>query len=99
MRWCEAYIQMKEKKAFVKRKFWGQRYMVWLKPVFFIQEEWCKDENLKKLINVYGDKNEEGKKILKGEESLCLFTGHSVEQGWQPIPEDKVAEDWEIVEF
>lgn len=99
MKWCEAYIQMKENKSFVRRKVWGKSYIVWLKPVFFIQEDWCKDENLKKLVSNFGGINEEGKRILKGEEALSLFNGHSVETGWQPRPEDKVADDWEIVEL
>lgn len=99
MKWCEAYIQMKENKSFVRRKVWGKSYIVWLKPIFFIQEYWCKDENLKKLVSNFGGINEEGKRILKGEEALSLFNGHSVETGWQPRPEDKVADDWEIVEL
>lgn len=99
MKWSEAYIQMKENKAFVRRKVWGKSYIIWLKPVFFIQEDWCKDENLKKLIHNFGGINEEGKRILKGEEAISLFNGHSVEAGWQPRPEDKIADDWEIVEL
>ena len=99
MKWCEAYIQMKENKAFVRRAVWGKNYIVWLKPKFMIQEDWCKDENLKKLVSNFGGINEEGKRILKGEEALSLFNGHSVEIGWYPRPEDKVADDWEIVEL
>ena len=99
MKFHEAYEQMKNNKAFVRRSVWGDKYIIWLKPVFFIQEDWCKDENLKKLINNFGGKNEEGKRILKGEETFSLFNGHSVEAGWQPRLEDKIANDWEIVEL
>ena len=99
MKWCEAYIQMKENKAFVRRAVWGSNYLVWLKPVFMIQEDWCKDENLKKLVSNFGGINEDGKRVLKGAESLSLFNGYSVEAGWQPRPEDRVADDWMIVEL
>lgn len=99
MKWCEAYIQMKENKAFVRRTTWGSKYLVWLKPVFMIQEDWCKDENLKKLVSNFGGMGKDGKRVLKGEESLSLFNGYSVEAGWQPRPEDRVADDWIIVDL
>lgn len=97
MKWCEAYIQMKENNAFVRRKVWGKNYIIWLKPVFLIQEDWCKDENLKKIISNFGGLNGEGKKIIKGKESISLFDGFGVESGWEPRPEDKIANDWEVV--
>lgn len=97
MKWCEAYIQMKENKAFVRRTTWGSKYFVWLKPVFMIQEDWCKDENLKKLVSNFGALNDEGKRVLKGEEAFSLFNGKSVEAGWHPRPEDKLADDWTVV--
>lgn len=97
MKWCEAYIQMKENKAFVRRTTWGSKYFVWLKPGFMIQEDWCKDENLKKLVSNFGALNGEGKRVLKGEEAFSLFNGRSVEAGWHPRPEDKMADDWIVV--
>lgn len=97
MKWCEAYIQMKENKAFVRRTTWGSKYFVWLKPEFMIQEDWCKDENLKKLVSNFGALNNEGKKVLKGEEAFSLFNGKSVEAGWYPRPEDRTANDWIVV--
>ena len=97
MRWCEAYIQMKENKAFVRRTTWGRKYFFWLKPEFMIQEDWCKDENLKKLVSNFGALNGEGKRVLKGEEAFSLFNGRSVETGWHPRPEDKIADDWIVV--
>ncbi len=97
MRWCEAYIQMKENKAFVRRTTWGHKYFVWLKPEFMIQEDWCKDENLKKLVSTFGALNDEGKRVLKGEEAFSLFDGRSVQPGWYPRPEDRMADDWIVV--
>lgn len=97
MRWCEAYIQMKENKAFVRRTTWGSKYFVWLKPEFMIQEDWCKDENLKKLVSNFGALNGEGKRVLKGEEVFSLFDGRGVTAGWYPRPEDKTADDWIVV--
>lgn len=99
MRWCEIYIKMKEEGAFARRAVWGSKYLIWLKPVFMIQEDWCKDENLKTLINKFGIKNDNGVKVLKGEEAFSLFNGRTIEAGWQPRPEDKLADDWEIVKL
>ena len=97
MKWCEAYIQMKENNAFVRRSVWGTNYVLWLKPEFLIQEDWCKDENLKKLISKYGHKNDKGINVIKGVATLSLFNGHYVESGWILRQEDKVADDWMIV--
>lgn len=97
MKWCEAYIQMKDNNAFVRRKVWGKGYIAWLKPASIIKEEWCKDEKLKKLISNFGHIDKEGKKLIEGEQAICLFNGRSVETGWNPRNEDKVSEDWEIV--
>lgn len=62
-----------------------------------IQEDWCKDENLKKLVSNFGALNDEGKRVLKGEEAVSLFNGRSVEANWHPRPEDKMADDWIVV--
>ena len=98
MKWCEAYIQMKENKAFVRRESWGHKYFIWLKPSINIREEWCKDQLLLKVIQNFGMKDSDtNTKLIKAEDAICMFTGYSVETGWQPRSEDKVADDWTIM--
>lgn len=100
MKWCEAYIQMKENKAFVRRAVWGTKYLVWLKPSINIREEWCRDKLLLKVIQNFGMRDSDtNTKLVKAEDAICLFNGHSIETGWQPRPEDKVADDWMIIEL
>lgn len=96
MKWCKAYIEMKEKGAFVKRASWGNKYFCWLKPAANIQLSWCRDPQLKKVVETFGHKMENDL-YIKAEDCLCLFNGHSVETGFQLRPEDKVADDWIIV--
>ena len=96
MKWCEAYIQMKEKKAFVRRDVWDTKYFIWLKPAILVKLSWCKDENLKKVIEHFGRKVD-GDDVLRAKNTISLFNGFSVETGFQLRPEDKVADDWSVV--
>ena len=98
MKWCEAYIQMKDNKAFVRRDSWGHKYFIWLKPSVNVKLEWCKDELLKKVIEHFGH-TLDGQQIIKAEDALCLYNGYSVETGFKLRPEDKVADDWSVVKF
>lgn len=100
MKWCEAYIQMKENKAFVKRASWGIRYFIWLKPAINVREEWCKDPLLLKVIQTFGLRDADtNTKVIKAEDAICLYNGYSIETGITLRPEDKVADDWMIVKI
>ena len=100
MKWSEAYIQMKDNKAFVRRQTWGHKYFIWLKHSINIREEWCKDPLLLEVIKTFGmiDANT-NTRLIKAEDAICLFNGYSVETGMSLRPEDRVADDWEIVKL
>lgn len=96
MKWCEAYMQMKNNKAFVRRDSWGHKYFIWLKPAVDVKLEWCKDELLKKVIEHFGH-TFDGQRVIKAEDAFCLYNGYSIETGFQLRPEDKVADDWRVI--
>ena len=97
MTWLEVYKEMKDNKSFVKRKSWDKNIFIWLKPEFEIQASFCKDENLKKLVQSIGKFNSKGIQTIKGESILSICTGNSVISGFVPSVDDVNATDWEIV--
>ena len=100
MKWCEAYIKMKENKVFVRRESWGHQYFMWLKPSTWIREEWCKDPLLLQVVQNLGRKDADtNTKVIKVEDAICLYNGFSVETGITLRPEDKVADDWIVVKM
>lgn len=96
MNWTNAYIEMKDNGAFVKRASWGTKYCIWLKPAVNVQLDWCRDPQLKKIVETYGHISNDTK-VIKAEDCLCLFNGITVETGFQLRREDRVAEDWIVV--
>ena len=96
MKWCQAYIKMKDEGAFIRRATWGHKYFCWLKPAITIKLSWCRDLQLKKVIETFGH-NLDNELCIKAEDCLCLFNGITVETGFQLRPEDKIADDWEVI--
>lgn len=96
MKWSNAYIEMKNNKAVVRRKTWGSKYMIWLKPRTLINPEMCHDEVLKSIILKFGKRSDKGS-VIEAKEVICLYTGYNIETGFYLKPEDLVADDWEIV--
>lgn len=97
MTWNEAYIQMKNNNAFVRRDSWGHKYFIWLKPATHVKLEWCKDQLLRKVVETFGRKNENNEQFIRAEDALCLYNGYSVETGFQLRPEDRAADDWRVI--
>lgn len=99
MKWCEAYIQMKDNNAFVRRDCWGYKYFIWLKPAIDIRLEWCRDPQLKQVVEKYGHKTDDGSLMIKAKDCICLYNGHCVETGFVLRREDLVAEDWRVIKL
>ena len=55
----------------VSRKGWnGKGMFLWLKPATTIKAEWCKDEELKELVQANGGE-------ILGLGTICMFTHDS----------------------
>ena len=81
----------------VARKGWnGKNMFLWLKPETTIKSEWCKDPELKKLVDENGGE-------LKALGTICMYTHDSsgrnaVLTGWLASQSDMLLEDWYVVE-
>ena len=81
----------------VARKGWnGKNMFLWLKPATTIKSEWCKDPELKKLVDENG-----GELVALG--TICMYTHDSsgrraVLTGWLASQSDMLLEDWYVVE-
>ena len=81
----------------VARKGWnGKNMFLWLKPATTIKSEWCKDPELKKLVDENG-----GELAALG--TICMYTHDSsgrnaVLTGWLASQSDMLLEDWYVVE-
>lgn len=81
----------------VARKGWnGKNMFLWLKPATTIKSEWCKDPELKKLVDENGGE-------LKALGTICMYTHDSsgrnaVLTGWLASQSDMLLEDWYVVE-
>jgi hypothetical protein len=81
----------------VARAGWnGKGMFLWLKPQAQIKSEWCKDEELKKLVDENG-----GEITALG--TVCMYTHDgtgrkAILTGWLASQSDMLLEDWIIVE-
>jgi hypothetical protein len=81
----------------VARKGWnGKNMFLWLKPATTIKSEWCKDQELKKLVDENGGE-------LEALGTICMYTHDSsgrnaVLTGWLASQSDMLLEDWYVVE-
>ena len=80
----------------VSRKGWnGKGMFLWLKPATTIKAEWCKDEELKELVQANGGE-------ILGLGTICMFTHDSTGRkailtGWLASQSDMLSEDWEVI--
>ena len=89
-------IEALKKGKKVTRKGWnGKGMFLWLKPAGVIKAEWCKDPELKALVDENG-----GEIAALG--TICMYTHDSTGRkailtGWLASQSDILAEDWEIL--
>lgn len=80
----------------VTRKGWnGKGMFLWLKPAATIKSEWCKDPELKALVDDNGGE-------IEALGTICMYTHDSsgrkaILTGWLASQSDMLSEDWEIV--
>ena len=80
----------------VARKGWnGKNMFLWLKPATTIKSEWCKDPELKKLVDENGGE-------LEALGTICMYTHDSsgrnaVLTGWLASQSDMLLEDWYVL--
>lgn len=97
MNFGQAIEALKEGRK-VARKGWnGSNMHLWLKPASSIKSEWCKDPELKALVDANG-----GEILALG--TICMYTHDSTGRkailtGWLASQSDMLCEDWEIVEL
>ncbi len=91
----KAIEALKEGKK-VSRKGWnGKGMFLWLKPATTIKAEWCKDEELKELVQANGGE-------ILGLGTICMFTHDSTGRkailtGWLASQSDMLSENWEVI--
>ncbi len=91
----KAIEALKEGKK-VSRKGWnGKGMFLWLKPATTIKAEWCKDKELKELVQANGGE-------ILGLGTICMFTHDSTGRkailtGWLASQSDMLSEDWEVI--
>ncbi len=96
MNFGQAIEALKQGKK-VSRKGWNGRGMwLWLKPAANIKAEWCKDAQLKAVVEENG-----GEILALG--TICMYTHDSTGRkailtGWLASQSDMLCEDWTIVE-
>ena len=77
------------------REAWKGQKAVWLKPSCVVKSEWCKDPSLKKIADLNGGE-------IYAQAVICVYitddhNNESIITGWNPAPEDMLADDWEII--
>lgn len=89
-------IEMLKKGRKVTRKGWnGKGMFLWLKPSATIKSEWCKDPELKALVDANGGE-------MEALGTICMYTHDgsgrkAILTGWLASQSDMLSEDWEIV--
>ena len=75
----------------VTRKGWnGKGMFLWLKPAAVIKSEWCKDPELKSLVDKNGGE-------MEALGTICMKTSdNKILTGWLASQTDMLSEDWEI---
>lgn len=99
MTYAAMYTNLKEKGCFARRESWGDGYLIWLKEESMIKESWCKDPKLKYVISKYGTLGENGEKQIKGTPFLQMVTPYGVVRPFESYQDDKLADDWILVEI
>lgn len=88
----EAIEALKQGKK-VARKGWnGKDMFLWLKPEAEIKSEWCKDPELKALVDENGG-------TIKALGTICMYTHdgtgrRAILTGWLASQSDMLLEDW-----
>lgn len=79
---------------YVTRKGWnGKNMFLWLKKGVTIQEEWCVDEKLRKIIHDAGGS-------MEGLGTICMKTAdNKILTGWLASQTDMLSEDWMIYDI
>lgn len=81
----------------IKRAFWPQGKFLWLKDATMIKESWCKDPQLKNIINKYGNSTIiGGEKTIIGLPVICICECDTVKNGWMADAVDILATDWMV---
>lgn len=77
----------------VARLGWnGKGMFLWLKPGTVIKSEWCKDEQLKAVIDANGGE-------MEGLGTICMKTAdNKILTGWLASQTDMLAFDWILVD-
>jgi len=84
---------------FVSRSEWNLEVIIWQKPSTVISATMCYDKNLKKLIEHFGNKDQNGSSCLKAEAIICAYKNKSIKSGYELKQEDIFADDWFVVDL
>ena len=92
----EAIKALKQGKR-VARLGWNGKVMhLWLKPATVIKAEWCKDEQLKAVVEANGGQ-------IEALGTICMYTVNAsgrraILTGWLANQSDILSEDWIILD-
>ena len=95
MNFGQAIEALKQGKKVTRRGWNGKGMFLWLKPQDVIKSEWCKDPELKALVDGNG-----GEILALG--TICMYTHDSsgrkaILTGWLASQSDMLGEDWEVL--
>jgi hypothetical protein len=76
----------------VTRSGWnGKGMFLWLKPAVTIKSDWCKDPELKSLVDANGGE-------MEALGTICMKTAdNKILTGWLASQTDMLSEDWEVL--
>lgn len=92
----EAVKALKQGKRVARLGWNGKGMHLWLKPATVIKAEWCKDEQLKAIVEANGGQ-------IEALGTICMYTVNAsgrraILTGWVASQSDILSEDWIILD-
>lgn len=91
----EAIKALKQGKRVARLGWNGKGMHLWLKPATIVKAEWCKDEQLKAIVELNGGQ-------IEALGTICMYTVNSAGRrailtGWVASQTDILSEDWIVL--
>lgn len=91
MNFGKAIEALKQGKKVTRSGWNGKGMFLWLKPAVTIKSDWCKDPELKSLVDANGGE-------MEALGTICMKTAdNKILTGWLASQTDMLSEDWEVL--
>lgn len=91
MNFGQAIEALKQGKKVTRSGWNGKGMFLWLKPAVTIKSDWCKDPELKSLVDANGGE-------MEALGTICMKTAdNKILTGWLANQTDMLSEDWEVL--